>query len=191
MYRLSLSSSFFYHNGQAASHTAQQLIADASCLLCNTRGRNPAVFPVIDQRSNISDSNPRCIGNIHRKLIHTDAPNNGSCKFSDSHIRSPIGIANRQIRDPAVPFGLEGSSIAGILPLGTSLINATLAFRASTGRRSSCKAVCSSGALSTPYRVPHPYIVTSQFRIIQQPIAALDVHIVSALSPGGYRYIPK
>ena len=91
MYRLSLSSSFFYHNGQAASHTAQQLIADASCLLCNTRGRNPAVFPVIDQRSNISDSNPRCIGNIHRKLVHTDAPNNGSCKFSDPHIRSPIG----------------------------------------------------------------------------------------------------
>lgn len=105
--------------------------------------------------------------------------------------RQAIGIANRQIRDPAVPFGLEGSSIAGILPLGTSLINATLAFRASTGRRSSCKAVCSPGALSTPYRVPHPYIVTSQFRIIQQPIAALDVHIVSALSPGGYRYIPK
>lgn len=40
MYRLSLSSSFFYHNGQAVSHTAQQFIADASCLLRITRQKS-------------------------------------------------------------------------------------------------------------------------------------------------------
>ena len=71
----------------AASQPGEELVGDGAGSLGYLLHREPgAQKGGLVPRADLRDA-----GDIGQGLVHTDAPNNGSCKFSDSHIRSPVG----------------------------------------------------------------------------------------------------
>ena len=76
---------------QPASQPAEDFIGNRAGLFGQVAGGNLLDAGASDQDGFIPRRHIWNAGDVDEKLIHTDAPNNWSCKFSDPHIRSPIG----------------------------------------------------------------------------------------------------
>ena len=171
---------------QPIAQSAEKLIAYRSGSFGGFGSRSRTTSLRRDDGHNISDPYIFNIGDVHRKLIHAHKPDDWCSLSVDFNLavsagqtsRNTVSIAHRKYRNNAIPLCSELPAVADSFAARNTPYQRNPCFELQY--RAKLKRVLfirGNAAADSIQRNSRPDIIAFQFRVIQQPVAALNMNL--------------
>ena len=171
---------------QPTAQPAEKLIAYRSRSFGGFGSRNRTATPRRDDSRNISDPHIFNIGDVHRKLIHAYKPDDWCSLSVDFNLaistgkasRNTVSIAHRKYRNNAIPLCRELPAITDSFAARNAPYQRCPCFeRQYRAKLKRVLFVRGQAAADSIQRNSCPDIIAFQLRVIQHPVAALNMNL--------------